>query len=57
MITVPDFAGKTMKEVGSIATQLGLTHHTREPSGVAYEQYPEAGSIVSKGTILRMSYK
>jgi stage V sporulation protein D (sporulation-specific penicillin-binding protein) len=56
-ITVPDFTGRTMREVGSIAAQLGLTPHTRTAGGVAYDQHPEAGSVVRRGSIVRVNYR
>jgi len=56
-ITVPDFSGKTMKEVVSVSTQLGLNHWYNGESGVSWSQEPKAGSVVGKGSIIRVSYR
>ena len=56
-IIVPDFTGKTMKEVISVTSQLGLNHWYNGESGVSYHQEPKAGELVSKGSIIRVSYR
>ncbi|MCL2497700.1 MAG: PASTA domain-containing protein, partial [Symbiobacteriaceae bacterium] len=57
LIVVPDLTNKTMQEVTSVISQLGLTPQHRGDSGVAYEQEPQAGSVVSKGMVVRVSYR
>lgn len=54
-ITVPDFAGKTMREVTEMCLHLGL-----EPllvgSNLAVEQHPEAGTRVRSGTKVTVQF-
>ncbi len=48
-IVVPDFAGKTMREVTEACLRLGLDP-VLVGSGVASEQTPPAGAKVRRGT-------
>jgi cell division protein FtsI (penicillin-binding protein 3) len=54
-ITVPDFSGKTMREVTEMCLHLGL-----EPSlvgsNLAVEQHPEAGTQVRRGAKLTVKF-
>ena len=54
-ITVPDFAGKTMREVTELCLHLGL-----EPqlvgSNLAVQQYPEAGSKLRRGAKVTVQF-
>jgi cell division protein FtsI (penicillin-binding protein 3) len=54
-IAVPDFAGKTMREITEVCLRLGL-----EPvlvgSGVASEQTPEGGTKVRRGTKVTVEF-
>lgn len=55
-VTVPDLQGKSMKEVASILAKLGL-HLIPEGYGLAYEQTPEAGKVISTGSSLRVKFQ
>jgi stage V sporulation protein D (sporulation-specific penicillin-binding protein) len=55
-VTVPDLQGKSMKEVASILAKLGL-HLIPEGYGLAYEQTPEAGKVISAGSSLRVKFQ
>lgn len=55
-VTVPDLQGKSMKEVASILAELGL-HLIPEGHGLAYEQTPEAGKVISTGSSLRVKFQ
>ncbi|MGI6421889.1 MAG: stage V sporulation protein D [Syntrophomonadaceae bacterium] len=55
-VTVPDLQGKSMKEVASILAKLGL-HLIPEGHGLAYEQKPEAGKVISTGSSLRVKFQ
>ncbi len=55
-VTVPDLQGKSMKEVASILAELGL-HLIPEGSGLAYEQLPEAGKVISTGSSLKVKFQ
>jgi membrane peptidoglycan carboxypeptidase len=54
-VAVPDFSGKTMREVTEICLHLGL-----EPllvgSNLAVEQHPEAGTQVRRGTKVTVQF-
>ncbi len=54
-VTVPDFSGKTMREVTSLCLQLGL-----DPilggSNLAVEQSPAAGSQVKSGSRVTVQF-
>jgi beta-lactam-binding protein with PASTA domain len=54
-ITVPDFSGKTMREVTEMCLHLGL-----EPllvgSNLAVEQHPEAGTQVRRGAKVTVQF-
>jgi len=55
-VTVPDLQGKSMKEVASILADLGL-HLIPEGYGLAYEQLPEAGKVLSTGSSIRVMFQ
>ncbi|MDD3022419.1 MAG: penicillin-binding transpeptidase domain-containing protein, partial [Syntrophomonadaceae bacterium] len=55
-ITIPDLRGKSMKEVAKILTDLGL-HLVPEGYGLAYEQSPIAGKIVSNGSVIKVKFQ
>jgi stage V sporulation protein D (sporulation-specific penicillin-binding protein) len=55
-ITVPDLQGKSMKEVVKILADLGL-HLLPEGYGLAYEQSPEAGKIVTSGSTIKVRFQ
>jgi stage V sporulation protein D (sporulation-specific penicillin-binding protein) len=55
-ITVPDLYGKSIREVGSILSSLGL-YLQPEGSGLAYEQVPEAGQTVSSGSSIKVLFQ
>jgi stage V sporulation protein D (sporulation-specific penicillin-binding protein) len=54
-ISVPDFSGKTMREVTEICLHLGL-----EPllvgSNLAVEQHPEAGTQIRRGAKVTVQF-
>jgi beta-lactam-binding protein with PASTA domain len=54
-ISVPDFSGKTMREVTEMCLHLGL-----EPlvvgSNLAIEQHPEAGTEVRRGAKVTVQF-
>jgi cell division protein FtsI/penicillin-binding protein 2 len=54
-ITVPDFSGKTMREVTELCLHLGL-----EPqlvgSNLAVQQYPDAGAKLRRGTRVTVQF-
>lgn len=55
-ITIPDLQGKSMKEVAKILADLGL-HLVPEGYGLAYEQSPPAGKIVSSGSVIKVKFQ
>lgn len=55
-VTVPDLTGKTIREVNTIVSNLGLRLKI-SGSGVASKQYPEAHSLVEAGTIVSVDFK
>ena len=54
-IAVPDFAGKTMREITEACLRLGLDP-VLVGSGVASEQTPEAGTKVRRGTKVTVEF-
>jgi len=54
-IAVPDFAGKTMREVSEACLRLGL-NPVLVGSNVAIQQIPEAGSKVRRGTKMTVEF-
>ncbi len=55
-VMMPDFVGKSMREVGEIAGQLGFTVNI-VGSGVAYEQSAKPGDALDKGSIVTVKFK
>lgn len=55
-VTIPDLEGKSMKEVAKILADLGL-HLMPEGHGLAYEQSPEAGKIVSVASSIKVKFQ
>ncbi|SHG94617.1 stage V sporulation protein D (sporulation-specific penicillin-binding protein) [Thermosyntropha lipolytica DSM 11003] len=55
-ITVPDLEGKSMREVAKILSDLGL-HLMPEGYGLAYEQSPEPGKIVTAGSTIKVKFQ
>jgi len=55
-VTVPDLQGKSMKEVARILADLGL-HLLPEGYGLAYEQLPEAGKVVTGGSNIKVKFQ
>lgn len=55
-VTVPDLQGKSMKEVASILSDLGL-HLIPEGYGLAYEQVPQAGKVITAGSTIRVKFQ
>ena len=54
-IAVPDFAGKTMREMTEVCLRLGLDP-VLVGSGVASEQTPAAGRKVRRGTKVTVEF-
>jgi beta-lactam-binding protein with PASTA domain len=54
-IAVPDFVGKTMREITEACLRLGLDP-VLVGSGVASEQTPEAGAKVRRGTKVTVQF-
>jgi cell division protein FtsI (penicillin-binding protein 3) len=54
-IAVPDFAGKTMREITEVCLRLGLDP-VLVGSGVASEQTPEKGTKVRRGTKVTVEF-
>ncbi len=54
-VTVPDFAGKTMREVTSLCLQLGLDP-VLGGSNLAVEQSPAAGAQVKRGSRVTVQF-
>ena len=55
-VTVPDLQGKSMKEVARILADLGL-HLLPEGYGLAYEQIPEAGKVITGGSSVKVKFQ
>ena len=55
-VTVPDLQGKSMKEVARILADLSL-HLLPEGYGLAYEQIPEAGKVITGGTSVKVNFQ
>lgn len=55
-VTVPDLQGKSLKEVAKILADLGL-HLLPEGYGLAYEQSPEAGKVVTSGSSIKVKFQ
>lgn len=55
-ITVPDLQGKSMKEVAAILASLGL-HLSPEGYGLASQQSPLAGKVVTSGSIIKVKFQ
>lgn len=55
-VTVPDLQGKSMKEVAKILADLGL-HLIPEGFGLAYEQSPAAGKVVTSGSNIKVKFQ
>ncbi|MEN6350657.1 MAG: stage V sporulation protein D [Syntrophomonas sp.] len=55
-VTVPDLQGKSMKEVAKILADLGL-HLVPEGYGLAGQQSPEAGKVVTNGSIIKVKFQ
>ncbi len=55
-VTVPDLQGKSMKEVAKILSDLGL-HLLPEGYGLAYEQMPEAGKVITSGSSIKVKFQ
>lgn len=56
-VIVPDFLHKTMKEVASVARQLGIVINYEGQSGTVAEQNPQPGATISKGVPLLIKLK
>jgi len=52
---VPDFAGKTLREVVEEASEMGLTVRL-DGRGVARRQEPAAGSLLAAGDVIRVQF-
>lgn len=55
-VTVPDLQGKSMKEVARILADLSL-HLLPEGYGLAYEQIPEAGKVITGGSSVKVKFQ
>jgi stage V sporulation protein D (sporulation-specific penicillin-binding protein) len=55
-VTVPDLQGKSMREVAKILSELGL-HLIPDGYGLAYEQAPLAGKIVTNGSDIKVRFQ
>lgn len=55
-VTVPDLQGKSMKEVARILSELGL-HLVPEGSGLAYQQNPLPGRVISSGSTITVRFQ
>ncbi|HCF50636.1 MAG TPA: stage V sporulation protein D, partial [Syntrophomonas sp.] len=54
-VTVPDLQGKSMREVAKILADLGL-HLMPEGYGLAYQQSPEPGKVISGGSTITVKF-
>lgn len=55
-VTIPDLRGKSMKEVARILSDLGL-HLVPEGTGLAYDQTPVPGKVVSAGSTITVKFQ
>ncbi|MFY9324798.1 MAG: PASTA domain-containing protein, partial [Syntrophomonadaceae bacterium] len=55
-VTVPDLQGKSLKEVAKILADLGL-HLIPEGYGLAYDQNPAPGKIVTSGSNIKVKFQ
>lgn len=55
-VEVPDLKNKTIREANIILNNLGLRLKI-SGSGLAFSQYPEAGTVVDLGTIVSVEFK
>ncbi|MGI5911646.1 MAG: stage V sporulation protein D [Syntrophomonadaceae bacterium] len=55
-VTVPDLQGKSLHEVAKILSELGL-HLIPEGYGLAYEQTPLAGKVISRGSSIKVKFQ
>jgi len=55
-VTIPDLQGKSMREVAKILSDLGL-HLLPEGYGLAYEQSPAAGKVISIGSSIKVKFQ
>ncbi len=55
-VTIPDLQGKSMREVAKILSDLGL-HLIPEGYGLAYDQSPSAGKVVSRGSSIKVKFQ
>lgn len=55
-VTVPDLQGKSMREVAKILADLGL-HLMPEGYGLAYQQSPEPGKVISGGSTITVKFQ
>jgi len=55
-VTVPDLQGKSLKEVAKILSDLGL-HLLPEGYGLAYDQSPAAGKVVTSGSCIKVKFQ
>ena len=55
-VTIPDLQGKSMREVAKILSDLGL-HLIPEGYGLAYEQSPAAGKVVTRGSSIKVKFQ
>lgn len=55
-VTVPDLQGKSMKEVAKTLSSLGL-HLVPEGYGLAYEQSPLPGKVVTSGSSIKVKFQ
>lgn len=55
-VTIPDLQGKSMLEVAGILSDLGL-HLIPDGYGLAYEQSPAAGKVVSRGSSIKVKFQ
>ena len=54
-VVVPDLTGLTMRQAGDILAKSEL-HYNFSGSGLVYQQSPQAGKIVTKGTIINLEF-
>lgn len=55
-VTVPDLSGKTIREVNTIVSSLGLRLKV-SGSGLAVKQYPDASTPVEPGSIVSVEFQ
>ena len=54
-VTVPNFYGKSIRETARLANNVGLTLET-SGSGYAVEQSIEAGEVVERGKVIKVTF-